>query len=59
MVETAGKKLSLPPPLPILPVGAAAQPHFPKRSFRFIFMESRKHLGLWDLHAFEVKAEQL
>lgn len=59
MVETAGKKLSLPPPPPILPVGAAAHPHFPKRFFRLIFMESRKHLVLWDLHAFEVKAEQL
>lgn len=57
MAETAEKQLFLPPaPPPILPMGAAAYPDFPKH---FIFMESRKQPVLWDLHPFEVKAEQL
>lgn len=57
MVETAENQLFLLPP-PILPMGAAPHPHFPKHFFCFIFMESRKQLFFWDLHAFEVKAEQ-
>lgn len=60
MEETAEKQLFLPPShSPILPMSAAAHPDFPKHFLCFIFMESRKQLALWDLHAFEVKAEQL